>query len=265
MTNVRRKKRVAILVIVTIVVAGIAASAVVIGKTAYVVPVLMYHGINNRDKITKLSVSPESFARQMKFLRDHNYNVITLDKIIPYVERRERPPAKTVAITFDDGFMNNYKYAYPALKRYRIPATIFIWVKRVGKPGYLGWKELKEMTDSGLVAIGSHTISHAWLPALDDRQLEDEVAGSKRILEEHLGRPVNLFCYPVGAFNKKVQESVKRAGYILAVGTNPGKLYPSDDIYAIKRIKISRTSDSLFVFWVETSGFYTWIKEHRDD
>lgn len=261
MKNIRG---IAITVAIIVVIAAVVTTVVIV-KTAYVVPVLMYHAINNRDKITKLSVSPESFARQMKFLREHNYNVVSLDKIIPYVNKSKKPPAKTVAITIDDGFMNNYKYAYPALKQYRIPATIFVRVKRIGRPGYLGWKELKEMTASGLVTIGSHTMSHAWLPALDDKQLEYEVAGSKRMLEEHLGRRVNLMCYPIGAFNKKVQDAVRKAGYILAVGTNPGRAYPSNDIYAIKRIKISRTSDSLFVFWIETSGLYTWIKEHRDD
>lgn len=234
-------------------------------KNTYVIPVIMYHSIDYNDKLTKLSVSPESFARQMEFLSKHHYNVVGLDKVASYLEKKEKVPPKTVAITFDDGFYNNYKYAYPVLKKYNLPATIFIITGWVGKPGYVGWNELREMADSGLITIGSHTKSHLWLPAMGTRFLKKELEESKEILEQKLNRKVDTFCYPVGAFDKRVKDAVKKAGYVCAAATNPGRFAPSDDIYEIKRIKISRTSDNLFVFWIETSGWYTWIKEHRDE
>ncbi|MCM8760762.1 MAG: polysaccharide deacetylase family protein [Candidatus Omnitrophica bacterium] len=234
-------------------------------KNAYVLPILMYHSIDDNTRLSKLSVSPESFERQMKFLKDHRYNVISVEKAVSYIQNKERVPPKTIAITFDDGFYNNYKYAYPVLKKYGIPATIYVIVGKIGQPGYLGWKEIKEMSDSGLITIGSHTISHLWLPTMNTERLKSELNDSKKILEDKLGKPVKELCYPVGAHDERVKTCARQAGYACALATNPGRFAPNDDIYAIKRVRISRTSNNLFVFWIETSGYYTWIKEHRDE
>ena len=229
-------------------------------KYAYVPPILMYHSVGDTDNITKLSVSPENFERQMKFLKDNRYNVITLEKMAGYIREGKRPPYKSIAITFDDGYYNNYQYAYPVLKKSDLPATIFIIVSKIGLPGWLGWKELKEMSDSGLVTIGSHTVMHHWLPAVGTEVLKHELGDSKAILENNLGKPVNLFCYPLGVYNDRVKRFVKEAGYGCAVTSNMGQYEKGIDVYSIKRIKISRTSDNLFVFWFETSGYYAWLK-----
>jgi len=251
-----------------IVLAVIVVKAIVFAvflKLAYVPPVIMYHSIDHMDRATKLSVSPESLERQMEFLHKHRYNVVTLSRLASMIRNREKLPPKTIAITFDDGLYNNYRYAYPILKKYGLPATFFVIIKKIGEPGYVGWKEIKEISDSGIITIGSHTISHLWLPSMGSAQLKDELERSKEILEQGLGKPVDELCYPIGAHNDRVKRFVKDAGYACAVGTNPGKFSPFDDIYAIKRIKISRTSDNLFVFWAETSGYYTWVKERKDD
>ena len=242
-------------------IAAISIVAFVFLKTAYVAPVLMYHSIDYNDKATKLSANPESFGAQMEFLHKHKYNVMTLENLAAYIKDKKIIPPKTVVITFDDGFYNNYECAYPILKKYNMPAAIFIIVSKIGSPGYLGWKEIKEMSDSGLITIGSHTISHKWLPAMGTKNLKSELAESKAILEEHIGKPVKALCYPIGAHNDRVEREAKLAGYICAVATNPGRFSPNDDLYSIKRIKISRTSDNLLVFWFETSGYYTWVKE----
>ena len=253
------------LILITAFVLIAMGTAVFFLRAAYVVPVLMYHSIDNNDKATKLSVSPESFERQMRFLSTRHYNVVGLDKVASYIQNNEKVPPRTVSITFDDGIYNNYQYAYPVLKKYGIPATIFVITNKIGQPGYLGWRELREMSDSGVITIGSHTISHLWLPAMGTKDLNYELRASKDLLEKNLGKKVSTFCYPIGAHDERVERTAREAGYACAVATNPGHSAPSDDIYAIKRIKISRTSDNLFVFWIETSGYYTWIKEHRDD
>lgn len=235
-----------------------------IENKAYVVPVMMYHAIDHRDKLTKLSVSPEGFARQMEFLHRHKYNVISLEEAARYLKENKRPPRKSVAITFDDGFYNNYEHAYPVLKKYGFPATIFVIVDKVGQEGYLDWEAIREMSDSGLITIGSHTMSHLWLPAMGTKSLREELSRSKSVLEERLGKPVTTLCYPIGAFDHRVSREAHLAGYECAVATNPGRRYAENDIFAIRRIKISRTSDNLFVFWLETSGYYTWVKERGD-
>lgn len=233
-------------------------------KDQYVVPIAMYHNIDDNAAFSKLSVSPESFKKQILFLKSHDYNVVRLEDL-PDIIRGGKIPYKTLAITFDDGYENNYKNAYPVLKECGLTATIFISPALIGREGYLTWEQVIEMSESGVISIGSHTMSHAYLPDLPEQKLKIEIFDSKRAIESHIRKEIYSFSYPVGAFNDYVREKVIKAGYKIAVATNPGKDYPKHDLFAMKRQRISNTSDSLFVFWIETSGFYTWIKEHRDE
>lgn len=255
-------KKIVILAACLLIAGAVVFAFIMNAKTAYIVPILMYHSIDEHSKSSKLSVSPESFARQMKFLHDNNYNVVTLEKAVSYILKKEKPPARTIAVTFDDGFENNYTVAYPVLKKYNIPATMFVIVNRVGSPGFVNWEEVREMADSGLITIGNHTKVHFWLLGLDDRFLREEVIDSKKILEEKLGRSVNTFCYPMGSFDKESKMAVENAGYLCAVATSPSdvSLY---DVYALRRVKISRSSDNLFVFWGNTTRLYTWFKGRK--
>ena len=257
------KRKILLLAGIALIVILATLTIILVKTTNYVVPILMYHAIENRDSDDKLSVSPASFARQMEFLNKEHYNVVSLEKAILYIKKKEMPPQRTIAITFDDGFYNNYQYAYPILKKYNIPATLFIIVKRVGNPGFLSWGNIKEMSDSGVVDIGSHTNVHFWLLGNDERFLHEEVVGSKKALEEKLGKRVNFFCYPMGAFDAKSKKAVEDAGYLGAVATTPRHV-AQDDVYAIKRIRVSHSADNLFIFWVKTTRLYTWFKRHKE-
>ena len=251
------KKRIIITVLVICV---SVTGAYIFIENMYFLPILMYHSIDNNYKHTKLSISPESFRRQMEFLYKNHYNVISLDKAAQYIKDGKHPPLKTIAITFDDGYYDNYEYAYPILKKYGIKATLFVIVDKIGQPGRLGWKELVEMSDSGIITIGSHTNTHPWLTSLSIEDIKSEFNNSKEILEKGLGKRVDLLCYPMGNYDARAENNAKKSGYICAVGTNPGKSSSARDIYAIGRIKISQSSDNLFIFWFETSGYYKWFK-----
>jgi len=249
--------------IATIVILIIAISLVLYAKAQYVVPIVMYHKIDGNSATSRLSVSPESFRTQMGFLKTHKYNVVKLEDLAGMV-RENKLPSKTIAITFDDGYEDNYLKAYPVLKEFNLPATIFIIPAMIGNDGYLTWDQVIEMSESGVITIGSHSLSHPWLTGQADQVLDSEIMGSKRAIKSHTRKDVYAFSYPLGVFNKNVREKVIKAGYKIAVATNPGKKYPKHDLFAMKRLRISSTSDNLFVFWFEITGFYTWIKEHRD-
>ena len=105
-------------------------------RSLYQVPVLMYHSVNpeSHPVMYRLIVKPESFARQMQFLKSHHYNIVSLETVGRLIQEKKNIPPKTVAITFDDGFRDNYIYAYPVLKRLGLPATIFVIYDEVGRP-----------------------------------------------------------------------------------------------------------------------------------
>ncbi|MFH1867924.1 MAG: polysaccharide deacetylase family protein [Candidatus Omnitrophota bacterium] len=234
-------------------------------RSIYVVPVLMYHNIDENYRESKLSVSPESFKRQMKFLKMFNYNIVSLNELTGLLKAKKPIPYKTVAITFDDGYKNNYTAAYPVMKKYNIPASIFVVVSKVGREDRAGWDELRQMSEDN-IHIGSHTLSECYLPDIKDvGRLKDEIFESRNAIKSRIPEGGDFIAYCSGGFNKEIRQLVIDAGYKGACATNPGNKYSDDDIYALKRVRISRTSDSLFVFWIETSGFYTWIKEHRDE
>lgn len=230
----------------------------------YVPPILMYHSLDENEDTTKLSLCPTGFERQMAFFYKHRYNVVPLEEMIRMIRSGQRVPHKTVAITFDDGYKNNFECAFPVLKRYGFPATIFVVTGFIGRDGYMDWADMKILEDNG-ISIGSHTRSHLWLPGMSDERLRDEISGSKSILEAGLGKEVEVLSYPIGAYDDRVKAFVKEAGYEAACATNPGPNQRWDDLFSLKRVRISRTSNNLFVFWLETSGYYTFIKETRDE
>ncbi len=237
--------------------------------SVYVPAILMYHSVcpareTPRGYRSKLNVLPAAFERQMKFLHDNNYKVIGLADFVERIKKGEKIPHKTVAITFDDGLKNNFLYAYPVLKKYNFPAIMFVPSGAVGKEGYMNWDDIRAMRKNN-ISIGSHTVTQSWLPSLNEKGIREELAGSKNAIERATGKPVKILSYPVGAFDERVKKIAKETGYTGAVATNPGKKYSAADSYALKRIRISMTSNNMLVFWIETSGYYTFIKEHRDE
>lgn len=251
------------LALILITVFVVAISGMLWARQQYVAPIIMYHNIDDASAVSRLSVCPVNFREQIRFLKTHNYNVVRLEEL-PDIMSQGRLPRKTIAITFDDGYENNYTRAYPICKEFGIPATIFIVPALIGTEGYLTWDQVVEMSESGVITIGSHTMTHSWLPDLPEQRLDVEIFDSKRAIESHIRKTISSFSYPLGGFNEHVRDKVIKAGYKIAVATNPGKKYPKHDLFAMKRLRISKTSDNLLVFWIEISGFYTWIKEHRD-
>ena len=235
-------------------------------RTKYINPVLMYHYVEDTKlaKKDKRIVTPESFEKQMRFLKVNDYNVISLEDFSELLKEKKEAPRNTVVITFDDGHLDNYEIAYPILKKYGLKATMFVIVDYLNEPNFMTEEQIREMSSSGLITIGSHTLTEPHLPSLTDKdRLGREIYRSKKKLEDILDRPVNCFSYPIGGINEEIRQMVIDAGYAVAVATSPGLKYPNDDPFAIKRVRISENSKNLFVFWFETSGLYKYLLEVR--
>ncbi|MFA5038252.1 MAG: polysaccharide deacetylase family protein [Candidatus Omnitrophota bacterium] len=231
--------------------------------------ILMYHSVGiERAVHTSLNVPSEVFARQMDFLSRHQYRVIRLTELAEKIRRGERIPRKTVVLTFDDGYENNYINVFPVLKKYGFPATVFLIASKLGKNHDLVENltlrimtggMAREMSDSGLVDFGSHTLRHSYLPGIADKgRLGEEIVGSKKFLEGVFGKPVETFSYPIGGYSRGIEQMVRAAGYKAAVTINK-KNASSRDLYALKRIKVK--SFHPVSFFVQTSGYYLRLKE----
>lgn len=233
-------------------------------KDNHVVPILMYHHVDYQpqQKEDLNTVSPESFERQMKYLKDNHYNVIGFDAFITALTDKRELPKKTVVLSFDDGYEDNYTYALPILKKYQFPAIIFLPSDLIGTKGFMTWDQVKLVADLG-IEMGSHSRTHMYLPDYPSLELlRSEIAGSKTIIEEKLGKPVQYFCYPVGGFTQEIKELVKNVGYKAAVTTNRGFAKNNSDLYELKRIRI-KDSDSEFDLWAKLSGYYNLFRKPK--
>jgi len=236
----------------------------------YTVPVLTYHSFDYGRG--QLSVTPENFEKQMRYLKDKGFNVISLDELNEGIKDKKKFAHNTVVITIDDGYENNFIYAYPVLKKYGFPATIFLITNYMGEEGFLNWDEVKEMSKHN-IAFGGHTKNHVYLPIVNKEDvLWDEIAGCKKAIEEHIGMPADYFCFPFGGFTQRTQMLVKRAGYKGACITNRGlDVLNKHDVYELDRVSV-RDSDPYFSFSnlfdpirfrAKLSGYYNSFREEK--
>ena len=177
--------------------------------------VLMYHGIiaahtplpKGRETGADLyDVTAENFRAQLGWLKEHLYRAITVRKNLNVFSTKE------VLLTFDDGEMNNCTVALPLLKKFGFTGHFFLIAKRIGKDGYMGWEQIRQLNAEGMI-IGSHGFSHEILTRLLDTQIQEELSASKKHLERNLGIPVESISIPRGFCNDKIIRMAKEAGY----------------------------------------------------
>ncbi len=191
------------------------------------VPVLCYHRFGDRND--GMMISARRFDRQMAYLKDNGYQVIPLTALLEFLEGRQRVPKKAVVLTIDDGHQSIYKIAYPILKKFSFPATVFIYSDYLGYGG-LTWSQIHEMGRDGLVDIQAHSKTHtnlnkrlpgesrdAWL-----RRVESEVSAPSNKLREHADTPVIAYAYPYGETNKQVIDYLGKYDYLLGFTVFPG-------------------------------------------
>ena len=206
------------------------------------VPVLTYHGIigsRTQSDAVWFDCTVAEFEAQMQFLRDQGANVVTLAQLQRHLTLGEPLPDRAIALTFDDSYQGVYDYAAPVLARSGYPYAVFVHTDYVGSQKgrpKMSWDELRELDRSGLVTIGSHSRSHpADMGLLTQAQQDDELQGSKRVLEQELGHPVPFISYPNGKADAATFGRVKAAGYTLGFMEEWGPAEQSPGILALNR------------------------------
>lgn len=217
--------------------------------------ILLYHRIatSNNDPY-QLCVSPENFRKQIKHLKE-NFRVIPLVQLVQEIKAK-KIKNNSVVITFDDGYIDNLDNALPILEEFKIPATIFLTAGHIVKNEPFFWdegidagdrgrpmapEEVKGLSMSNLIEIGSHTINHPKLSKLDQSEQFEEVLGGKQIIEKIIDIPLLSFAYPFGdkkSFNKKTVELVKKAGFRYACANIHERVKNGSNIYSLPRFVI---------------------------
>ena len=206
------------------------------------VMVLNYHKIDDLD--ISLSVLPRDFDDQMRYLKENGYHTITPEEFYESLSGNYELPENPVLITFDDGYEDNYRNAYPILRKYDFKATIFVISSFLGeKEHYFTWDQAREMAEHG-ISIQSHTVDHKAMTDLTDDQLRAELVESKKKIEDEMGRPVDFIAYPTGTYNLHIAQLVKDAGYKAAFTIKYGNVDKASNIYALERVPIFHTEDT---------------------
>ena len=224
-------------------------------RFAYYPPILGYHRVGRFRDDHVPTVSAEAFERQLAFLARRGYRVVPVETFAACLREGRPFPRRSIAITFDDGYEETLSVAWPLLKRFGLPATVFITPMEIGRPGFLTWAQAGTLAQEGM-AIGSHTMSHSYLPLVSGEQLARELSASKRVIEEQLGRPVHVLSYPVGGFTQEVQTLAREAGYLAACTTNRTSALNGRDPFALRRIKVTELDANPLAFWAKLSGYY---------
>ncbi len=242
-----------------------------------VAPILAYHSVHP-DRQDVINVTPARFAQHMQWLADRGYRGVSLREYRAAQARQE--DAKLVAITFDDGYLDNRIHAWPILEKLGFTATIFVVPSRVGTDmvhdsgwlaqypdvpasayRYMDWADILALRDAG-VEIGAHTLTHPLLDEVPLAQQEREILQSRIYIQAQIDQPVTSFCYPAGHFDDTCLQYVAAAGYAQAVVTpyKAGQIRGGD--FTLERAGLYR-DDSLARFIFKVSPLFNLYRAVR--
>ncbi len=201
-----------------------------------VAPILLYHHISDAGMGNRYYITPDVFRSQLQALRDWGYTSITVSALVNVLVNGGELPARPVVITFDDGNVDVYQYAFPIMHEMGFVGTFYIVGNRLQSRYYVTAEQLQEMVNDGW-EIGSHSMSHIDL-TLDHSVINYEVAQSRATLEEAIGQPVNTFAYPYGVIDEFVTSKVSEYGYIAGMGLGSSWKHTMGTLYYLSRIEI---------------------------
>jgi peptidoglycan/xylan/chitin deacetylase (PgdA/CDA1 family) len=229
------------------------------------IPILMYHQvaeIPGELDPRGLAVPPDRFEQQMSYLARNGYLCLTLAEAVRHLRGGGPAPAKSLVLTFDDGYQDVYSKACPILERFGFTATVFLVAGRLGSPSdwagqegarsgqLLSWAEARDLARRGF-ALGSHTLTHPRLSRLDAQSALGEIRNSRALLQDRLDMHVDFFSYPYSDSNPRIQQLVESAGYTAACAGDSGPW----SVFHMWRVPCLRY-DTTLSFALKASGWY---------
>jgi peptidoglycan/xylan/chitin deacetylase (PgdA/CDA1 family) len=217
-----------------------------------VAPILLYHHVGevaleaNGDSTSRYNVTAADFEAQLALLNELGYQSVGVSRIVTAITRKEPLPERPIAISFDDGWIDQYQTIFPLLVKHGIVGTFYIPSTYPGGEETVSWEQLAEMVQGGM-EIGSHSQTHADLRSVSEEVAWREIRMSKVDIEKRLGITIDTFAYPFGAYLPDLGTMVSRAGYLGGAGLGPSAVQGLGSIYYMSRIEI-RGDETLAAF-----------------
>ncbi len=217
------------------------------------IPILMYHYIEvapASSTLKGLYLDPKIFDSQLEELQKNNYQTLFVSDVAESINNKNTIGDKNIVLTFDDGYEDFYTQAFPILKKYKTKATLYVIINALGTKGYLTREQVKELADSGLVEIGSHTFNHPDLRSLKNKDVKFEIEISKKILESITGKTIFSFAYPFGLYKPEFFKLASEAPYLTAVSVIPGTRQGESNNWILRRIRPNDRQGQVFINWL---------------
>ena len=244
-------------------------------RLAETLPVLMYHSISDDPETGvgayyRVATSPGRFAEQMQWIADAGYRAVTLQDGMKALADGNLPTRRLVAVTFDDGFRDFHKAAWPVLSRHKFSATMYLptgYIQHERKTFLnrqcMTWAEVRELRREG-IQFGSHTVNHPKLYTLSWSNIEQELLRSQQQIDNELGETISSFAYPFAfpqedsGFTEKLSDLLYRCGYASCATTVIGRMGQGDDPLWVHRLPVNQCDDRA-LFLAKLRGWYDWL------
>ncbi len=208
--------------------------------------ITIYHHVDDSTP-PSTSLSPEQFREQMEYIRDNDFTVWRLDRLLDALRHHNEIPERTVAITFDDGYSSIHDTALPMLQELDFPFALFLSTQPIddGQRGYMSWDQIRELSDAG-VMIANHMVSHPHM--IDNRsgesdrerveRMREELLRAEQRIEEQTGQSHRTLAYPYGEYDLDILEMIEEEGFV-ALAQNSGAVGHHSDLRALPRFPLA--------------------------
>jgi biofilm PGA synthesis lipoprotein PgaB len=220
--------------------------------------VLLYHAFDRGT--SDLSTSSAALERHLTWLEQNQVELITMDRFVAFFQGRERLPRRVAVLTIDDGDATVYTRAWPILRRHEAHFVLGLPTKLMesGRRGMLTWDQVREMVGTGLAEVASHGYEHRGLTGLRSAEAARQLALSRRIIEERVGRAPVAFFYPLGAVDARAEDEVRRAGFEVAFTAQGAPMVANvTNPMRIPRVTVRHDQDERGVAWFFGAKFWS--------
>ena len=200
----------------------------------------VYHRFGD-NRYPDTNISLEDFEQQLSFLADNNFKVVSMGKAVELFYSKDTIPEKVVVITVDDAYKSFLTGAFPLLRKYNFPATLFVSTQMVGNPDYLTWNEIKMLQKNG-IEIGNHSHGHHYFLNSEDgklpEQFKKDLEKAEELFRVNLNYIPDLYAYPYGEYNSQMKNILRSKNYKVALAQNSGVIDHRSDFYALPRFPV---------------------------